>query len=193
MNFGTNSWHCARFVTACGITASCAASVAPEDARDAPIIADVPSADAGDAPAEDPNHLGNCFEVFPEIDPRYPDADVSRSHASNPLSVDFGSVPLDASSLASLRYYNFCGDTHSIVLGTELSGEDGGAAAPGFTLEEAPPPGSSVYRTDPGGSFGLYVRVRFSPSAPGTLRAVARYRVSHGYYETHFAGTGVAR
>ena len=174
-----------------GLAAGCSTLVGPTDAADiaAPQDTTADPTDAADiASPQDSHRIENCLEIYRGTEPQYPDQDGSFGGGPTIL-LHLGNVPVGASTLASIRYYNVCRELMDLVLGTELIGEDGGAADPGFTLEESPAPGTSI-NANP--ALGLFVRVRFLPSATGVQQAVARYRLTSGTFESHFSANGVS-
>lgn len=109
---------------------------------------------------------GQCFEVF---------GPNGISHAA-PRAHDLGVVELGDSREVSVRFYNFCSDSESIVVETVILDADGLSPSDDFAITRAPIAGASIGEED-------FVEVTLSPTVAGWHRARIRYRVSHGYYD----------
>ena len=126
--------------------------------------------------------MGSCFEIFPSFENAASDASPLVFHR-NPLELNLGSVPVGSTAKVHVSYFNFCADMEARLLGVDLLvSQAPGVAGPNFAITATTPAVGELI-----GSNGTF-DVTFTPKTAGLLEATVRYRVSHGYYETHIKG-----
>lgn len=125
--------------------------------------------------------LGSCFEIFPAFENAPSNASTVGYH-ENPMEATFGAVAVGATAKLHVQYYNFCTDREATLLAVELLlSAAPGPAGPDFAVSATPAFGEKI------GTWGT-LDITFTPKTPGVHEAWVRYRVSHGYYETHIKG-----
>jgi hypothetical protein len=142
-------------------------------------------------PHNQPEQLGNCFEIFAQASGAGADEVPGAPH-SNPMVWNLGTVGVGATSTVSIRYYNFCSEPNLTVVSTELLAPGGAPLDdPSFQLTLAPADGTR-YPWAMGPSSDPIFEVTLKSDQPGTHKAMLRVRFNIGYYETDLEATVAA-
>lgn len=137
---------------------------------DVPPAQDVPDTgadtDASPTVVEGP---GQCFEVFgPGVVSHFP-----------PRYHDLGWFTPGESASVDIRFYNFCDDNESTVVGTFILPLEANQPTSGFEIAKTVPVGSKVWNNT--------ITVRFTASEPGFHAARVRFHMTHGWYDIDLA------